>query len=97
MGICRLSCAWVGLNVHCGWMRYHEFLGNIASEKIQLPDELALAQHDPARWLGPADRENIVQGKKHFQTASTTGLFINSEALPKLAWFEYLLATQSDR
>src|SRR5262249_9776792 len=30
-------------------------------------------------------------GKKHYDAASRAGLFINSEALPKLAWFEYLL------
>ena len=85
------ACAWIGLNVHCGWVRYHEFLGNIAFNKVHLPDELALAQLDPARWLSPADRENIVQGKGHYLAASRTGLFVNNEALPKLAWFEYLL------
>jgi len=76
--------------VHCGWVRYHEFLGNHAFNKIHLPDELALAQLDPARWLSPADRENVLQGKEHYLAASKTGLFVNSEALPKLAWFEYL-------
>ena len=85
------ACAWIGLNVHCGWVRYHEFLGNIAFNKVHLPDELALAQLDPARWLRPADLENIVQGKQHYVAASKMGLFANSEALPKLAWFEYLL------
>ena len=85
------ACAWIGFNVHCGWVRYHEFLGNLAFNKVHLPDELALAQLDPARWLSPADRENIVQGKDHYLVASRTGLFANSEALPKLAWFEYLL------
>ncbi len=85
------ACAWIGLNVHSGWVRYHEFLGNLAFNKVHLPDELALAQLDPARWLTPADRENIVQGKDHYLVASRTGLFANSEALPKLAWFEYLL------
>jgi tetratricopeptide (TPR) repeat protein len=83
--------AWIGLNVHCGWVRYHEFLGNVAFNKIHLPDELALAQLDPARWLSPADRENILQGKEHYLATSTTGLFVNNEALPKLAWFQYLL------
>ena len=80
-------------------MRYHEVLGNRAFQKIQVPDELALAQANPARWLRPADRENIVAGKKHFQAASNIGLFVNREALPKLAWFEYLLgdAEQSIR
>ena len=84
------ACAWIGLNVHCGWVRYHEFLGNVAFNKVHLPDELALAQLDPARWLSPADRENILQGKEHYLAASRTGLFVNNEALPKLAWFEYL-------
>jgi len=86
------ACAWIGLNAHSGWVRYHEFRGNIAFQKIQLPDELALAQANPARWLRPADRENIVEGKKHYAAASRLGLFVNNEALPKLAWFEYLLS-----
>src|SRR5262249_12037287 len=84
------ACAWVALNAHCGWVRYHEFVGNLAFNKIHLPDELALAQLDPARWLSPADRENILQGKNHYLAASGAGLFVNSETLPKLAWFEYL-------
>jgi len=82
---------WIGLNVHSGWVRYHEFFGNIAFNKLHLPDELALAQLDPARWLSPTDRENILQGKEHYVAASKTGLFMNNEALPKLAWFQYLL------
>ena len=85
------ACAWIGLNAHSGWVRYHEVLGNRAFQNIQLPDELALAQADPARWLRPADRQNILDGKKHFEATSKLGLFVNSEALPKLAWFEYLL------
>src|SRR5438046_8612744 len=85
------ACAWIGLNAHSGWVRYHEFRGNIAFQRIQVPDELALAQANPARWLAPADRENIVEGKKQYDAASRLGLFVNSEALPKLAWFEYLL------
>ncbi len=84
------ACSWIGLNAHCGWVRYHEFLGNTAFRKIHLPDELALAQVDPARWLNSSDRENILQGKKHYLAASRTGLFVNGEMLPKLAWFEYL-------
>ena len=90
-GFVLFACAWVGLNVHSGWVRYHEFLGNAAFNKVHLPDELALAQLDPARWLSLADRENIIQGKEHYLAASRTGLFLNNEALPKLAWFEYLL------
>jgi tetratricopeptide (TPR) repeat protein/ferredoxin len=85
------ASAWIGLNAHSGWVRYHEFRGNNAFQKIQLADELALAQANPARWLRPADRENIVEGKEHYDAASQLGLFVNSEALPKLAWFEYLL------
>jgi len=85
------ACAWIGLNAHCGWVRYHEVLGNVAFNKFHLPDELVLAQLDPARWLSPADRENILQGKEHFLTASKTALFVNNEVLQKLAWFEYLL------
>ena len=89
--------AWIGLNAHSGWVRYHEVLGNVAFNKVHLPDELALAQLNPERWLSPADRENILQGKEHYLAASRTGLFVNNEAIQKLAWFEYLLgdATQS--
>src|SRR5437660_1525130 len=85
------ACVWIGLNAHSGWIRYHEFLGDRAFKKVQLPDELALAEVNPARWLSPADRQNIVAGKEHLQAASGLGLFVNSEVLPKLAWFEYLL------
>jgi tetratricopeptide (TPR) repeat protein/ferredoxin len=85
------ACAWIGLNAHCGWVRYHEFLGNHAFRNVRLPDELALAQLNPARWLSPSDRQNIVNGKKHLEAASKLGLFVNNEALPKLAWFQYLL------
>jgi tetratricopeptide (TPR) repeat protein len=85
------ACAWIGLNGHSGWVRYHEVLGNYAFQKVRVPDELALAQSNPSRWLSSADRENILDGKKHYDAASKVGLFVNSEALPKLAWFEYLL------
>ena len=64
--------------------------GDRAFQKLQIPDELALAQTNPDPWLSPSDRENIAEGKNHFQAASDFGLFVNSEALPKLAWFEYL-------
>ncbi len=85
------ACAWIGLNAHCGWVRYHEVLGNVAFNKLHVPDELALAQLDPSRWFSPADRENILQGKEHYLAASRTALFVNNEVLQKLAWFEYLL------
>ncbi len=80
----------VGLNAHSGWVRFHEYEGDQGFQKIQVPDELALAQINPGLWLGPIDRDNIIEGKKHFQAASDFGLFVNIEALPKLAWFEYL-------
>jgi polyferredoxin/tetratricopeptide (TPR) repeat protein len=87
-----LACAllWVGLSAHSGWIRYHERAGDQAFKKIQIPDELALAQANPDPWLTPADRQHVLEGKRHLQTASNSGLFSNSEALPKLAWFEYL-------
>jgi tetratricopeptide (TPR) repeat protein/ferredoxin len=81
---------WLGLNVHSGWVRYHEYAGERAFQNIQIPDELALARINPDAWLSPVDRENIVAGKKHLHAAVDFGLFVNSEALPKLAWFEYL-------
>lgn len=81
---------WVGLNAHSGWVCYHEFAGRRAFENIKIPDELALARTNPARWLSASDRENIAAGKKHFHAAFDAGLFINKEALSKLAWVEYL-------
>ena len=84
------AAVWIGLNAHSGWVRYHEHAGDRAFQKIQIPDELALAQANPAVWLSPADRENIGDGKTHFQGAASFGLFTNVEAVSKLAWFEYL-------
>jgi tetratricopeptide (TPR) repeat protein len=84
------SILWVGLTAHSGWVRYHEYAGSQAFQKIQIPDELALAQTNPDPWLSPTDRETILEGKKHFQSASNFGLFKNGDALSKLAWFEYL-------
>ena len=84
------SLLWVGLTAHSGWVRYHEYAGAQAFQNIQIPDELALAQTNPDPWLSPTDREAILEGKKHFQAASNFGLFINGDALSKLAWFEYL-------
>ncbi|HZH34095.1 MAG TPA: tetratricopeptide repeat protein [Pyrinomonadaceae bacterium] len=81
---------WIGLNVHSGWVRYHERAGARAFENIRIPDELALARANPAQWLGLSDRENIVKGKQHLHAAANTGLFVNKEALSKLAWIEYL-------
>jgi tetratricopeptide (TPR) repeat protein/NAD-dependent dihydropyrimidine dehydrogenase PreA subunit len=81
---------WLGLTAHSGWARYHERAGALAFERVQIPDELALAQKNPAVWVGPDERRNIEAGKAHLQAAARLGLFTNSVALPKLAWFEYL-------
>jgi polyferredoxin/tetratricopeptide (TPR) repeat protein len=90
LGFLIFAAVWIGLNAHSGWVRYHEYKGNRAFQQIQIPDELALAQTNPDPWLSPIDRKNIVDGRNHFQAASRFGLFVNSEALPKLAWFVYL-------
>ena len=84
------AISWIGLTAHSGWIRYHEYEGEHAFQRIQIPDELALAQPDPGPWLSPIDRENVSTGEDHFQTAASFGLFANGDALSKLAWFEYL-------
>src|ERR1051325_8094722 len=84
------SILWLGLTAQSGWIRYHEFAGDQAFQHLQIPDELALAQLNLEPWISPSDRETIVNGKRHLQIASESGLFANSEALPKFAWFEYL-------
>ena len=81
---------WIGLNVHSGWVRYHESAGARAFENIKIPDELALSRINPVRWLSASDNENIAKGRKHFHAATDYGLFVNKEALSKLAWVEYL-------
>jgi polyferredoxin/Flp pilus assembly protein TadD len=85
-----LSLLWIGLNAHSGWVHYHESAGARAFQNIHIPDELALARTNPEQWLNQTERANIAEGKKHLRAASDGGLFVNSEALPKLAWFEYL-------
>jgi polyferredoxin/tetratricopeptide (TPR) repeat protein len=85
-----LSLLWIGLNVHSGFIHYHESAGKSAFENIRIPDELALAQPKPEQWLSQSDRQNIAAGKKHLGTAVKFGLLTNNTALPKLAWFEYL-------
>ena len=85
-----LSLLWIGLNAHSGFVHYHESAAARSFENLRVPDELALAQTNPDQWLSPADRENIAAGKKHFHTAKNFGLFVNKEALSKLAWIEYL-------
>ena len=85
-----VAFCWLGLAAHSAWIRYHEFAGNRAFQQLQIPDELALAQTDPARWLSPADREHLATGEKHLGVATRWGLFGNYDALAKLAWFQYL-------
>lgn len=81
---------WIGLNAHSGWVRYHERAGAIAFESVNIPDELALARLNAEPWLTPTDRRNIVDGVKHFNSAAKISLFVNKEAISKLAWLEYL-------
>ena len=85
-----LSLIWIGLNVHSGYVRYFERAAAKSYEAILLPDELALAQSNPSEWLSDADRKNLEQGKKYFQTAENASLFTNKEALSKYAWIEFL-------
>src|SRR4030095_1345893 len=73
------AVAWVGLTAHSGWIRYHEYQGDRTFLKIQIPDELALAQINPDSWLSSTDRETIADGKDQFATAEKYGLFVNSE------------------
>ncbi len=85
-----IAFAWIGLTAHSGWIRWHEARGDKAFQQLRIPDELALAQLNVARWLSPEDRANISNGATHFRRATRFGLFENGEALSKLAWFEYL-------
>jgi tetratricopeptide (TPR) repeat protein/NAD-dependent dihydropyrimidine dehydrogenase PreA subunit len=89
-GFLACSVLWLGLTAHSGWVRYHEHAGDRAFQRLQIPDELALAQANPDPWMSPADREAVLAGKNHLRAASNFGLFVNREALPKMAWFEYL-------
>lgn len=85
-----LALFWIGLNAHSGFVRYHESAGTRGYESITLPDELALAQTNPSQWLNQTDLANVAAAKNHLQTARNYGLFTNADALPKLAWAEYL-------
>jgi tetratricopeptide (TPR) repeat protein/NAD-dependent dihydropyrimidine dehydrogenase PreA subunit len=84
------ALGWIGLNIHSGYVRWHERAGKIAYEGIHIPDELALARTNPTRWLSATDREGIASGREHFYAASKAGIFVNKEAISKLAWIEYL-------
>lgn len=81
---------WVGWNAHSGFVRYHERAGSIAFESLQIADELALAQADPAQWLSAVDRQNIESGKRHLYSAFDGGVLVNTSDLSRLAWFEFL-------
>lgn len=81
---------WVALVAHSGWIRYHETAGSRAFQRLQIPDELALAQVDPARWLSAVDVASIGDGRRHLKAANDFGFFANADTLPKLAWFEFL-------
>ena len=85
-----LALAWIGLNAHSGWVRYHESAGERAFREVAIPDELALASANPDSWLGPRERASVAAGKQHLRDAERFGLFVNVEALPRLAWFEFL-------
>jgi tetratricopeptide (TPR) repeat protein len=84
------ALVWIGLNAHSGWVRHHEAAGTRAFESIRIPDELALARTEPDGWLSPAERASVASGRRHLETARGASLFVNSHALPKLAWLEYL-------
>jgi polyferredoxin/tetratricopeptide (TPR) repeat protein len=83
------AAIWIGLVAHSGWIRYHERMGAEAYQRVQIPDELALARPNPKAWLSAIDKENIAAGRVHLQTAYSNGLLTNEYALPKLAWMEY--------
>ncbi len=85
-----LSFAWLGVNAHSGWVRYHESAGARAFQNLQIPDELALAQANPEQRLSRTDRDNIAAGREHFHSAVDRGLFVNKEAVSKFAWIEFL-------
>lgn len=85
-----LTVLWIGVNAHSGWVRYNEREGTRGYESIQIPDELALAEKDPAGWLSASDKLNIADGKLHFYRAFNAGFLVNGTLLPKLAWLEYL-------
>jgi polyferredoxin/tetratricopeptide (TPR) repeat protein len=91
-GLVFLSFAiiWIVLCLHSGWVRWQEHQGDQAFQRLQVPDELALAQADPAPWLSPEDRQNAEAGQRALTAAADYGLFVNADALAKLAWFDYL-------
>lgn len=84
------ALSWIGVTAHSGWVRYHESSGERAFQAIVIPDELALAGARPDPWLSPQERASIAAGRQHLRSARDFGLFTKVEALPQLAWFEFL-------
>ena len=85
-----LATLWIGVTAHSGWVRFNERAGTIGYESVQIPDELALPQSNPDRWLSVSDKKNIADGKLHFYRAFDAGFLTNDTLLPKLGWLEYL-------
>jgi Flp pilus assembly protein TadD/ferredoxin len=84
------TALWTLLNAHSGYIHYQEAAGITAFQRVQIPDELALAQSDPAPWLSDTDHKNIGNGKSHLYRAFDGGFFVNTVGLQSLAWLEYL-------
>ena len=84
------AVAWIGLNAHSGYIRWNERAGAMAFENVRIPDELALAQTNPGQWLSAAEKKNVADGRDSFHAARDAGLFVNKQALSKVAWLEYL-------
>jgi tetratricopeptide (TPR) repeat protein len=84
------SLVWIGLTAHSAYIRWNERAGAIAFENVRIPDELALAQASPQQWLSTIEKKNVSEGSKSFHSARAAGLFVNSHALSKMAWLEYL-------
>jgi len=90
------ACVWIGLNIHSGWVRYHEVLGNRAFQKVHLPDELALAQINPARWLNPVDRDNIVEAAAYQKAeGKALSLYYRGAILNRLGRYDQAQASLS--
>ncbi len=84
------SAGWIFLNIHSGFIRYHESAGNQAYDRLQIPDELALAQADPREWLDAVAQDAVARGTYHFRQAARYGFISNVDAMPRLAWMEFL-------
>ncbi|MEZ5308831.1 MAG: tetratricopeptide repeat protein [Pyrinomonadaceae bacterium] len=84
------SLGWVMLNFHSGVVKYYESKGKAAFEALTIPNELALAESDPSKWISPDDGRRMKSGREALATAARLGLFTNYHSLPKLAWIEYL-------